>query len=85
MPGVRIRTPEGAFYAFFDVSAHFNRTLAGRKIEDSASFCMGALEAAHVNLVPGSAFGAEGYVRMSYAAARDQLNGGLDRLEQWLK
>ena len=85
MPGVRIRTPEGAFYAFFDVSAHFGRTLAGRKIENSASFCMGALDAAHVNLVPGSAFGAEGYVRMSYAAARDQLNGGLDRLEQWLK
>ena len=85
MPGVRIRIPEGAFYAFFDVSAHFGRTLAGRKIVDSASFCMGALEAAHVNLVQGSAFGAEGYVRMSYAAARDQLNGGLDRLEQWLK
>ncbi|HBI45109.1 MAG TPA: aspartate aminotransferase [Planctomycetales bacterium] len=84
-PGVRIRTPEGAFYAFFDISAHFGRTLAGRKIVDSSSFCMGALEAAHVNLVPGSAFGAEGYVRMSYAAARDQLNGGLDRLEQWLK
>jgi aspartate aminotransferase len=85
MPGVRIRTPEGAFYAFFDVSAHFGRTLAGRKIVDSASFCMGALDAAHVNLVPGSAFGAEGFVRMSYAAARDQLNGGLDQLEQWLK
>ncbi len=85
MPGVRIRTPEGAFYAFFDVSAHFGRTLAGRKVTDSASFCMAALDAAHVNLVPGSAFGAEGYVRLSYAATRDQLNGGLDALEQWLK
>ena len=85
LPGVRIRTPEGAFYAFFDVSAHFGRTLAGRKVADSASFCMGALETAHVNLVPGSAFGAEGYVRMSYAAAREQLNGGLDALEKWLK
>jgi len=85
LPGVRIRTPEGAFYAFFDVSAHFGRTLAGRKVADSASFCMGALDAAHVNLVPGSAFGAEGYVRMSYAASRDQLNGGLDGLEKWLK
>ncbi len=85
MPGIRIRTPEGAFYAFFDVSAHFGRSLAGRKVADSASFCMGALDAAHVNLVPGSAFGAEGYVRMSYAASRDQLNGGLDRLEKWLK
>jgi aspartate aminotransferase len=85
MPGVRIRTPEGAFYAFFDVSAHFGRTLAGRKVADSADFCMGALDAAHVNLVPGSAFGAEGYVRMSYAASRDQLTGGLDGLEKWLK
>jgi aspartate aminotransferase len=85
MPGVRIRTPEGAFYAFFDVSAHFGRTLGGRKVADSAGFCLAALETGHVNLVPGSAFGAEGYVRMSYAAGRDQLTGGLDRLEQWLK
>jgi aspartate aminotransferase len=85
MPGVRIRTPEGAFYAFFDVSAHFGRTLGGRKIADSAGFCLAALETAHVNLVPGSAFGAEGFVRMSYAAGRDQLIGGLDRLEGWLK
>jgi aspartate aminotransferase len=85
MPGVKIRTPEGAFYAFFDVSAHFGRTLGGRKIANSADFCMGALETAHVSLVQGSAFGAEGFVRMSYAAARDQLNGGLDQLELWLK
>jgi aspartate aminotransferase len=46
---------------------------------------MAALETAHVNLVAGSSFGAEGYVRMSYAAGRDQLTGGLDRLAQWLK
>jgi aspartate aminotransferase len=84
MPGVRIRTPEGAFYAFFDVSAHFGRILGGRRVVDSAGFCLAALETAHVNLVPGSAFGAEGYVRMSYAAARDQLTGGLDRLQEWL-
>jgi aspartate aminotransferase len=84
MPGVRCRTPEGAFYAFFDVSAHFGRTPGGRKVGDSASFCLGALEGAHVNLVPGAAFGAEGFVRLSYAAAREQLIGGLDRLERWL-
>ena len=52
---------------------------------DSTSFCRAALEAAHVNLVPGSAFGAEGYVRLSYATSREQLQGGLDRLEAWLK
>ena len=74
MPGVKCRVPEGAFYAFFDVSAHFGRTLAGRQVTDSMSFCRGA-GTAHVNLVPGSAFGAEGYVRLSYATSREQLNG----------
>ena len=85
LPGVKCPTPGGAFYAFFDVSAHFGRALGGAKVADSAGFCKAALESAHVNLVPGSAFGAEGYVRLSFAAAREQLNGGLDRLEQLLK
>jgi aspartate aminotransferase len=85
MPGVVCPCPGGAFYAFFNVSAHFGRTLGGRKVADSAAFCQAALESAHVNLVPGSAFGAEGYVRLSFAASREQLTGGLDRLEALLK
>jgi aspartate aminotransferase len=85
LPGVTLAIPEGAFYVFFNVSAHFGRTLGGRSIPDSAAFCQAALETAHVNLVPGSAFGAEGYVRLSYAASREQLNGGLDQLEKLLK
>jgi aspartate aminotransferase len=85
LPGIRCRVPEGAFYAFFDVSAHFGRTLAGRKVTDSLSFCTAALEAGHVNLVPGSAFGAEGYARLSYATSREQLQAGLDALEKFLR
>jgi aspartate aminotransferase len=85
LPGVRCPTPGGAFYAFFDVSAHFGRNLAGKKVTDSVGFCQVALESAHVNLVPGAAFGAEGYVRLSFATSREQINGGLDRLEQLLK
>jgi aspartate aminotransferase len=85
IPGVRSSVPDGAFYAFFDVSAHFGRPIGGRTVQDSAGFCAAALEAAHVNLVPGSAFGAEGYVRLSFATSREQLEGGLDRLERWLK
>jgi aspartate aminotransferase len=85
MSGIRCPVPDGAFYAFFDVSAHFGRTIAGKKLTDSASFCAAALETAHVSIVPGSAFGAEGYVRLSYAASREQLTGGLDSLERWLK
>jgi aspartate aminotransferase len=84
MKGVKCVVPDGAFYAFFDVSAHFGRTLGGKAVNDSMSFCLAALESAHVNLVPGSAFGAEGFVRMSYAASREQITGGLDRLERLL-
>jgi aspartate aminotransferase len=85
MQGIICPTPGGAFYAFFNVQAHFGRTLAGKKVADSASFCQVALESAHVNLVPGSAFGAEGYVRMSYANSREELTAGLQKLEQLLK
>jgi aspartate aminotransferase len=85
MPSIRSFVPQGAFYAFFDVSAHFERTLGGRKIGDSTSFCLAALECAQVNIVTGAAFGAEGYVRMSYAAGREQLQMGLDRLEHFLR
>ena len=85
IPGIRCPLPGGAFYAFFNVQACFGRTLGGRKVVDSASFCQAALEPAHVSLVPGSAFGAEGFVRLSFAASREQLAGGLDRLEQLLK
>ena len=85
LQGVKCPTPGGAFYAFFNVASHFGRTLGGRKVTDSMTFCQAALESAHVNLVPGSAFGAEGYVRLSFAASREQINGGLDRLEQLLR
>lgn len=85
MPGIKCPVPGGAFYAFFNVAAHFGRTLGGKKVTDSVSFCQTALESAHVNLVPGSAFGAEGYVRLSFAASREQLTAGLDKLEQVLK
>jgi aspartate aminotransferase len=84
LPGIRCPTPDGAFYAFFDINAHLGRVIAGHKIADSVGFCQAALEAAHVNLVPGAAFGTEGYARMSFAASRQQLNGGLDRLGEFL-
>jgi aspartate aminotransferase len=85
IPGILCPIPGGAFYAFFDMSGHFGRTLGGKKITGSADFCQAALASAYVNLVPGSAFGAEGYVRLSFAASREQLTGGLDRLEAFLK
>src|SRR5262249_40395353 len=84
IPGVRFTKPDGAFYAFFDVSAYFGKRLSGGPVRDSADFCRAALEAAHVNLVQGSAFGCEGFVRMSFATSMEQIEGGLTNLQSWL-
>lgn len=84
LPGIRCPIPDGAFYAFFNVESHFGKTLKGRKITDSLSFCAAALETVYVNLVQGSAFGAEGYVRLSFATSREQINQGIDRLAEFL-
>jgi aspartate aminotransferase len=82
--GITCNMPQGAFYAFFNIRKHFGAKLGGTTIANSADFCQAALEQAHVNLVPGSAFGAEDFVRLSYAASIDILNGGLDELDKWL-
>ncbi len=85
LPGIKCPVPDGAFYAFFNVSAHFGRTLGGKKVTDSTSFCAAALESVHVNLVQGSAFGCEGYVRLSFATSREQINQGVDKLAALLR
>jgi aspartate aminotransferase len=85
LPGVTCVPPGGAFYAFMNVSAHFGRTLGSREIVDSTSFCLTALAKAHVATVMGSAFGAEGYARLSFATDLETLGRGFDALEEFLK
>ena len=84
LPGVTCVPPDGAFYAYMNVSSHFGRTLGGVLVNDSTSFCMTALEKAHVALVMGSAFGSEGYARMSFATDLDTIGRGFDALEKFL-
>lgn len=84
VPGVQLPLADGAFYAFFRVADHFGKTFGGKVVTDSTTFCAALLEQAHVNLVPGAAFGAEGFVRMSFATSRDVIEGGLARLKDWL-
>jgi aspartate aminotransferase len=84
IPGITFPMPEGAFYIFFDASHYFGKTPGGATISNDVDFCKGALEIAHVNLVPGSAFGSPGFARMSYATSRAELEGGLAALTKWL-
>lgn len=81
MPGVRIPEIGGAFYAFFDIRDCLARS---RGLTTSLAWCEGLLEREQVALVAGSAFGAEGHVRMSFAASDEKLSRGLDRIEKFL-
>jgi aspartate aminotransferase len=83
VPGVRLPDIGGAFYAFFDIRPALERS-RGRGIGTSLQWCEALLEREHVALVAGSAFGAEGHVRMSFAAAEDKLAAGLDRIARFL-
>lgn len=85
LPGVKCPLPDGAFYAFFDISSYFGKSLGGRPITNSTDFCAAALEVGHVNLVQGSAFGMEGFARLSFATSREMINKGIDRFAAFLR
>ena len=82
LPGVRLPRIGGAFYAFFDIGPALRRGRNG--ITTSLQWCEALLEREHVALVAGSAFGAEGHVRMSFAASEEKLSEGLDRIARFL-
>jgi aspartate aminotransferase len=84
LPEVTCVPPGGAFYAYMNVSKHFGRILGGEKVSDSTSFCLAALAKAHVALVMGSAFGSEGYARLSFATDMTTLERGFDAIEEFL-
>jgi aspartate aminotransferase len=84
LPGVTAVPPGGAFYAYMNVSKYFGRSFGGIRVTDSTSFCLTALAQAHVALVMGSAFGSEGYARLSFATSMETLQRGFDALERFL-
>jgi aspartate aminotransferase len=82
IPGMSARLPGGAFYVLANVSDHVGTEVEGTKITGSSDFAQALLEAADVALVPGVVFGAEGYVRLSYATSMDDIVEGLGRLKR---
>ncbi len=79
--------PAGAFYAFPNVSKILERGIEynGKKINNSFDLSNFILKEAEVALIPGSAFEAEGYLRLSYATSLEDIKEGLDRIEKILK
>ncbi len=77
--GVRLVPPEGAFYAFPDLSERIQAARNG--VSDSAGLSDFLIDEARIVCVPGSAFGMEGHLRLSYAIADRDIEEGLNRLE----
>lgn len=85
IPGVKCMKPSGAFYVFPNISSTIGKkTPSKREIKGSLSFAELLLEEAKVGVVPGSEFGAEGYIRLSYATSREAIQKGLERIKEFI-
>ena len=78
IPGIKCSEPEGAFYAFPDV-----RGCLKKDLKTSADFAQRLLEEEHVVVTDGAGFGAEGFVRISYATSMEQIQEGIRRIKRF--
>ncbi len=83
IPGVVCPRPQGAFYAFPDVSVAFGKRHGDTPIHDDVEFCAVLLDAKGVACVPGSAFGEPRAMRISYTCPAEQLQPGLQRITEF--
>jgi len=82
--GITCYKPEGAFFLFPNVSHYFGKSTGVFKIAHSFDFAIYILYEAHIAAVPGSAFGAEGYMRFSYTTSMENLKEAIVRLRKAL-
>ncbi len=81
IPGVNVNLPEGAFYFFPEVKSYFGKSYNGQTIETAEDLSLYLLNEAHVSTVTGEAFGNADCIRISYAAAEDQLIKAVKQIE----
>jgi aspartate aminotransferase len=85
IPGVACREPKGAFYAFPDLSAYLGKhSPEGARLDDDVQLCDWLVDVGRVAVVPGSGFGAPGFVRLSYACSMHNIRSGIARLGEAL-
>jgi len=77
--GLKVATPEGAFYGFADV-----RDLLGDRFETSAEFGERLLDEAHVVTTDGKGFGADGFIRLSYATSMENLKTAVEKIKDFI-
>lgn len=84
IPGMKINVPDGAFYAFPDVSSFFGKTLRGKEIRNADDLSMYLLAEANVACVTGEAFGNPDCIRLSYATSEPQLVKAFTQIKEAL-
>jgi aspartate aminotransferase len=84
IPGLKINSPEGAFYLFPDVSSYFGKTLRGKLINNADDLSMYLLSEANVATVTGDAFGNPNCIRISYATSEKLLREAFNRIKEAL-
>jgi len=82
--GVSCPNPVGAFYAFPHVASYYGKSFNGKAIKNSSDMAAYLLDEAKVAVVSGDAFGADEYIRLSYATSMATIEKGLDRIEKAL-
>ena len=83
--GLSCRKPKGAFYVMANISEIKGKTIKGKTINNSFDFANLLLEEANVAVVPGIAFGADDFIRLSYATSMENIKEGLKRIENTIK
>ena len=81
VPGFKVRVPDGAFYAFPDVSYYFGKSDGKVTIHNADELCLWLLETAYVAMVTGNAFGAPNCIRLSTAASDEKLVEAIERIK----
>jgi len=82
MPGIQCTEPQGAFYVFPNVSSLYGKSFGEHLVKDSNSFAGYLLDVAGIAVVPGVAFGADRYIRLSYATSMVLIEEGLQRMAE---
>jgi aspartate aminotransferase len=84
IPGMTCVRPGGTFYLFPSVKNFFGKKSGGTTINTSEDLAKILLEEAHVAVVPGTAFGMDGYIRISFALADHEVKKGMEKIRDFL-
>ena len=85
IPLLSCRQPEGAFYALVNIKEAIGKKYHGEAIDGSVKFAELLLQNELVAVVPGVAFGAEGYIRLSYATSEENIEKGIGRIAEFCR